>query len=222
MMLVTTFNIAHVEQSSSPPASRSGAAPAGVLIGINLALRPASIGCARWRPLHKRWWPAEARKSTPHPSHPGPSRQKLGQSLRRILAPVARVEPWVTATTTPELARRQRQHRTNNGPAVRESEDLIRRGPRLGAIHPPGPRSPSPHGMAPTKEAPVRPEVSPGLFRRDDRIRTCDPLTPRRPKTSIRPVFRVIPRGRSCRARHGMHGLHESGPLLVPSHVERL
>lgn len=83
---------------------------------------------------------------------------------------------------------------------------------------------PARHGSArlstatfpPTKEAPVRPEVSPRLFRRDDRIWTCDPLTSRRPNGSIRAKKRIFPRLRSCGTRHEMHGLHGSGPLLVP------
>lgn len=53
-------------------------------------------------------------------------------------------------------------------------------------------------------------------FCRADRISTCDPLTPRRRSASARTEIRVIPGLKSCGARQGMHGLHGSGPLLVP------
>ena len=39
----------------------------------------------------------------------------------------------LNAITKPELACRQREHRGNDDSAVRESDDRIRRGPRLGA-----------------------------------------------------------------------------------------
>lgn len=41
-------------------------------------------------------------------------------------------------------------------------------------------------------------------------------LTPRRPNFSPCRLSRVILRLRLCRARHEMHSIHDSGPLLVP------
>ena len=46
-------------------------------------------------------------------------------------------------------------------------------------------------------------------------------VTPRRPNDSTLTENRVIPRLRSCRTRREMHGLHDSGPLLVPSSGSR-
>lgn len=58
-----------------------------------------------------------------------------------------------------------------------------------------------------------------GKICRASGIRTHDLLTPRRPDCSGQSGFCVIPGVRSCRTRHEMHGLHDSGALLAPSRV---